>query len=130
MATTVDSGPNSQEDEGQREAGLIRLEERFGKQATRGHDVLTQHSHDESFHLPGQPDLVIFAESTKDVADCLAICSKFLIPVIPFGVGTSLEGHVNAIHGGVSLDLSRMNKVVRVSSDDLDCTVQAGVLRK
>lgn len=130
MSTTINSGRGSREDNGQREAGLLRLEERFGKQATRGRDVLAQHSHDESFHLPGEPDLVIFAESTEDVADCLAICSSHLIPVIPFGVGTSLEGHVNAIHGGVSLDLSRMNKVLRVSSDDLDCTVQAGVLRK
>ena len=130
MSTTIDSGPNSRKDNGQREAGLVLLEQRFNKQASRGRDVLTQHSHDESFHLPGQPDLVVFAESTQDVADCLAICSSHLIPVIPFGVGTSLEGHVNAIHGGVSLDLSRMNQVLRVSSDDLDCTVQAGVLRK
>jgi len=130
MSTTIDSGRGAREDHGQREVGLIQLEQRFGKQATRGQDVLSQHSHDESFHLPGQPDLVVFAESTQDVADCLSICSHHLIPVIPFGVGTSLEGHVNALHGGISLDLSRMNRVLRVSSDDLDCTVEAGVLRK
>lgn len=130
MSTTIDSGRGARKDHEQREAGLLGLEQRFGKQATRGQDVLSQHSHDESFHLPGQPDLVVFAESTQDVADCLSICSRHLIPVIPFGVGTSLEGHVNALHGGVSLDLSRMNRVLRVSSDDLDCTVEAGVLRK
>jgi D-lactate dehydrogenase (cytochrome) len=130
VSTTIDSGRGARKDHGQREAGLIQIEQRFGKQATRGRDILAQHSHDESFHLPGQPDLVLFAESTQDVADCLSICSRHLIPVIPFGVGTSLEGHVNALHGGVSLDLTRMNRVLRVSSDDLDCTVEAGVLRK
>jgi D-lactate dehydrogenase (cytochrome) len=130
VSTTIDSGRGAREHNDQREVGLRQLEQRFGKQATRGRDVLAQHSHDESFHLPGQPDLVVFAESTLDVADCLTICSRHLIPVIPFGVGTSLEGHVNALHGGVSLDLSRMNRVLRVSSDDLDCTVEAGVLRK
>ena len=59
MSTTINSGPGSREDNGQREAGLLRLEERFGKQATRGRDVLAQHSHDESFHLPGEPDLAL-----------------------------------------------------------------------
>jgi D-lactate dehydrogenase (cytochrome) len=130
VSTTIDSGRGAREHNDQREVGLQQLEQRFRKQATRGRDVLAQHSHDESFHLPGQPDLVVFAESTSDVSDCLTICSRHLIPVIPFGVGTSLEGHVNALHGGVSLDLSRMNRVLRVSSDDLDCTVEAGVLRK
>ena len=130
MSTTVESGHSAHEDLRHRDAGLALLEQRFGKQAARGRDVLAQHSHDESFHAPGEPDLVVFAESTQDIADCMSICCRHLIPVIPFGVGTSLEGHVNALHGGVSLDLSRMNRVLRVSSDDLDCTVEAGVLRK
>lgn len=130
MSTTLNSDSGSQAEFGQRHAGLAAIEGRFGAQSSRSVDVLAQHSHDESFHLPGQPDIVVFAESTDDVADCLALCARHSLPVVPFGVGTSLEGHVNAIHGGVSLDLSRMNKVLRISSDDLDCTVQAGVLRK
>ena len=114
----------------EREDGLQALSDRFGSNATANNEVLSQHAHDESFHLPAPPDMVVFAESTEDVADCVRICAKYGIPVIPFGVGTSLEGHVNAIFGGVSLDLSRMNRILRLSVDDLDCTVEAGVLRQ
>ena len=113
-----------------REGALKEIEKRFKGKTSRGSDILAQHSHDESFHLPSQPDIVVFAESTDDVSECLVICTRHQLPVIPFGVGTSLEGHVNALHGGVSLDMSRMNRLLRVSSDDLDCTVQAGILRK
>lgn len=113
-----------------REVGLKEIEQRFKGKTSRGSDILAQHSHDESFHLPSPPDIVIFAESTDDVSECLAICTRHQLPVIPFGVGTSLEGHVNALHGGVSLDMSRMNRLLRISADDLDCTVQAGILRK
>ena len=86
-----------------RENGLQEIEQRFKGKTSRGSDILAQHSHDESFHLPSRPDIVVFAESTEDVSDCLAICTRHQLPVIPFGVGTSLEGHVNALHGGVSL---------------------------
>lgn len=113
-----------------REVGLKEIEQRFNGKTSRGSDILAQHSHDESFHLPSQPDIVVFAESTDDVSECLVICTRHQLPVIPFGVGTSLEGHVNALHGGVSLDMSRMNRLLRISADDLDCTVQAGILRK
>lgn len=113
-----------------REVGLKEIEQRLKGKTSRGSDILAQHSHDESFHLPSQPDIVVFAESTDDVSECLAICTRHQLPVIPFGVGTSLEGHVNALHGGVSLDMSRMNRLLRISADDLDCTVQAGILRK
>ena len=113
-----------------RENGLQEIEQRFKGKTSRGSDILAQHSHDESFHLPSRPDIVVFAESTEDVSDCLAICTRHQLPVIPFGVGTSLEGHVNALFGGVSLDMSRMNRLLRISADDLDCTVQAGILRK
>ena len=87
-----------------RENGLQEIEQRFKGKTSRGSDILAQHSHDESFHLPSRPDIVVFAESTEDVSDCLAICTRHQLPVIPFGVGTSLEGHVNALFGGVSLD--------------------------
>lgn len=115
---------------GSRGEAFRELQERFGQQASLSQDVLAQHSHDESFHHAALPELVVFAESTQDVADCVAICSRHRVPVIPFGVGTSLEGHVNALDGGVSLDMSRMNRLLRVSADDLDCTVEAGMLRK
>jgi D-lactate dehydrogenase (cytochrome) len=73
---------------------------------------------------------VIFAETTEEVAAAVTICAAYGIPVIPYGTGTSLEGHVAALEGGVTIDLSRMNNIVRVSPEDLDCTVQAGVTRK
>lgn len=114
----------------ERETGLRMIGDRFGRRATDNSDVLAQHSHDESFHAPARPDLVVYVESTDDVADCVRLCSRYRIPLVPFGVGTSLEGHVNAVNGGVSLDMSRMNRMLRLSVDDLDCTVEAGILRQ
>ena len=112
------------------EQTILDLRSRFGTQFSQAEAYLEQHSKDESFHSPSEPDAVIFAESTQDVSDCLRICSLHDVPVIPFGAGTSLEGHVTPIYGGISIDLTRMNKVLRVSTDDLDCTVQAGDFRK
>ena len=129
-ATTKGITSTSQQTRANHQNSLREIFERFGNQASTSSDTLTQHSHDESFHIPGLPDVVVFAESTEDVADCLRICARHDLPVVPFGVGTSLEGHVNAIRGGVSLDLSRMNRLLRLSDEDLDCTVQAGILRK
>ena len=112
------------------EQAILDLRGHFGAQFTQAEAYLEQHSKDESFHSPSEPDAVIFVESTQDVSDCLRICSLHDVPVIPFGAGTSLEGHVTPIYGGISIDMTRMNKVLRVSTDDLDCTVQAGVFRK
>ncbi len=92
--------------------------------------IREHHSKDESFHAPVVPDAVVFAASTDDVATALRICNRHRTPVVAFGAGTSLEANSTPIFGGVSLDLSRMDKVLRVSRDDLDCTVQAGVRRK
>lgn len=92
--------------------------------------IREHHSKDESFHTPTMPDAVVFATCTSDVATTLKICNKHLTPVVPFGAGTSLEGNCNPIRGGVSLDLSQMDKVLRVSGEDLDCTLQPGVRRK
>lgn len=123
MSASLTSAPD-------RELGLKAISARFGSNATSNADIVGHHAHDESFHLPARPDLVVYAESTEDVADCVRLCAQHRIPVIPFGVGTSLEGHVNAVYGGVSLDMSRMNRVLRLSVEDLDCTVQAGILRQ
>ena len=92
--------------------------------------VRAHHGKDESYHLPQDPDAVAFARSTEEVAEIVKICARHAAPIIPFGAGTSLEGHVIALHGGICVDLSGMNEIVRVSVEDLDCTVQAGVTRK
>ncbi|TNE35121.1 MAG: FAD-binding protein [Alphaproteobacteria bacterium] len=92
--------------------------------------VREQHGKDESWHFPIAPDVVCFARSTEEVSEIMKICAAHKVPVIPFGAGTSLEGHLNAVHGGVSIDLNEMNEILRVSPEDLDCTVQPGVRRK
>lgn len=110
--------------------GLNVLRGLFGEQMSSAATILEQHSHDESHHKPASPDAVLFAESTEDVVKCVRVCRDYQIPLVPFGVGTSLEGHVQALHGGVSLDMSRMSRILRVSAEDMDCTVEAGVTRR
>ncbi len=92
--------------------------------------ILERHGKDESYHPAMAPDAVAFAGSTEEVAQIVRLCAEHKVPVIPFGTGTSLEGGVAALEGGISIDLTGMNQVVRVSTEDLDCTVQAGVTRK
>jgi D-lactate dehydrogenase (cytochrome) len=92
--------------------------------------VREQHGRDESaFSLP-PPSAVVFAESTQDVADAVALAAQHQVPVIPFGVGSSLEGHLLAVQGGISIDLGRMNEVLSINAEDLTVTVQPGVTRK
>ncbi len=88
-----------------------------------------QHSHDESGHAPALPDAVLFAESTEDVVAVLRLAAACRLPVVPFGTGTGIEGASIPVRGGLSLDLSRMNRVLSVNVDDLDARVQAGVTR-
>ena len=91
--------------------------------------VLDQHGHDESAFTPSRPSAVVMVNSTEEVSGVLAYCNKEGIPVVPFGAGTSLEGHVVPIFGGVSLDLTNMNRILEISQDDLVVRVQAGVTR-
>ncbi|HEV7283972.1 MAG TPA: FAD-binding protein, partial [Kaistia sp.] len=108
---------------------LNLLQERFGSRFTRGLEVRRQHANTTTW-LPNEPaDAVVFATSTEEVSEIVKICAAHRVPIIPFGTGTSLEGHVNAPFGGVSIDLSQMNKIVAVHAEDLDCTVEAGVTR-
>ena len=91
--------------------------------------VREHHSHGESWHPPGLPDFVVFPQSTEEVSAVVKLCADRRTPIVPFGMGSSLEGHVNAIKGGVSIDLTRMTRVVRLSPEDLDITVEAGLTR-
>ena len=92
--------------------------------------VREHHSCGESHHRGTLPDAVVFPETNEDVQAVVRACASHRVPIVAFGAGSSLEGHVNPTHGGVSIDMTRMNKVLRVSADDLDATVQAGVTRK
>ncbi|MEM7251203.1 MAG: FAD-linked oxidase C-terminal domain-containing protein [Pseudomonadota bacterium] len=89
-----------------------------------------QHGRDESYHQALPPDAVVFVESTDEVAEIVKVCARHNVPIIPYGTGTSLEGHVCALEGGISLDMSRMDAVLEVNPEDMDCTVQPGVTRK
>jgi D-lactate dehydrogenase (cytochrome) len=102
----------------------------LGERLSVAESVREHHSHGESWHAPAPPDAVVFPESTEEVARIVAACARSKTPVIPFGMGSSLEGHVNAIHGGISIDLTRMHRVLRVSAEDLDVTVEAGLTHR
>ncbi len=106
------------------------LRAQFGDRCSTAPATLEQHGKDESAHDIAPPDAVVYPATTAEVAAIVKLCAAHDVPVIAFGVGTSLEGHVLAIHGGVCIDLSRMNRVLAVHIDDLDATVEAGVTRK
>jgi D-lactate dehydrogenase (cytochrome) len=103
---------------------------RFGARFSQGQALREQHANTLTWLKREPPDAVLFAETEAEVVECVKLCAAARVPVIPFGTGTSLEGHVNAPFGGVSLDLSRMNRILAVHEADLDCTVEPGVNRK
>ncbi len=109
---------------------LTALVSRFGDRISTAASVREHHGRDESYHPAAAPDAVLYAERTEDVATAVGICAEHRLPVIPFGAGTSLEGHVAALHGGLSIDLSRMSRIVEFTPEDLDCRVEAGVTRR
>ena len=113
------------------EAFLAELRARFGAQCSTALAVREHHGRDESVYVDmPAPAAVVFAESTRDVQDAVKLCASHQVPVIPFGIGSSLEGHLLAVQGGISLDLSRMNQVLAINAEDLTVTVQPGVTRK
>jgi D-lactate dehydrogenase (cytochrome) len=109
---------------------IAALQGLLGDRCSVNAGILERHGHDESYHAAHAPDVVVFPQSTEEVAAVMRLARKHGAPVIPFGVGTSLEGHVAALEGGVSIDMGRMNRIVEVNAEDLDVLVEAGVTRK
>ena len=116
------------------EAGMAQvagfLANRFDARFQTGKSVCEQHGHTTTYTLNQPPDGVVFPENAKEVQEIVRACAEHRVPIIPFGVGTSLEGHVNAPVGGICVDTSRMNKIVSVNPEDLDCKVEPGVTRE
>lgn len=106
------------------------LRHRFGHQCSTAQAVCEQHGRDEGSIQAPPPAAVVYAQSTQDVADCVRLAAQYQVPVIPYGAGSSLEGHLLAVQGGISIDVSRMNRVLRVNAEDMTVTVQPGILRK
>jgi D-lactate dehydrogenase (cytochrome) len=109
---------------------FAELRKLLGDRLSTSPAVCAQHGQDESYHEPHAPDAVAFARATEEVAAIVKLCSAYNTPVIAFGAGTSLEGHVAALAGGICIDLSQMNRILQVNAQDLDATVEAGVTRK
>lgn len=112
------------------EQALTELVSVFGNRVKTATVIREQFGRDESFHRPYPPDCVISVHTTKEVQQIVNICTDYQIPIIPWGQGTSLEGQVAAVEGGVCIDLSHMNNVIRVNAEDLDVVVQPGVTRR
>ena len=111
-------------------AFIDALAAQFGERWSMKEAIRAHHGRDESAFDPMLPDGVVFAHSTEEVAAIVALCDRHEVPVIAYGTGSSLEGHLLAIQGGISLDVSQMNRVISIHPEDLTATVQAGVTRK
>ena len=126
MATTAVSN----HERGDIETAVAVLRQRFGERLQTGEAIRRQHGHTLTWVPNEPPDAVVWPESADEVQEIVMIAASHRAPLIPFGAGTSLEGHVNAPLGGISVDLSRMNRVIAVNERDLDCIIQPGVSRK
>jgi D-lactate dehydrogenase (cytochrome) len=109
---------------------IAELKRLLGARANDAASIRDHHSRGESYHTPAAPDVVCFPHTTGEVAEIVEVSARYRLPVVAFGAGTSLEGHVHAVRGGITVDLREMNKVLRVSAEDLDATVEAGVTRQ
>jgi len=127
---TAASGTSPSRDPAARAAGVAALAAAFGNRVVTSQAVREQHGNTLTW-IPNQPpDAVVYPQSTEDVQRIVRICAEHDLPIIPFGVGSSLEGHVNAPQGGVSVDFRDMNRLLAVHAEDLDCVVQPGITRK
>jgi D-lactate dehydrogenase (cytochrome) len=106
------------------------LNQHFAERVKTGESIRAQHAHTTTIIPPQLPDAVIFAHNDDDIQTIVDICGRYKVPVIPFGIGSSLEGQVNAARGGISIDMSEMNNILEVNIEDMDCTVQPGVTRE
>lgn len=111
------------------ESALADLRAFLGDRVTAAQAAREHHSHGESSHPPALPDLVCFPQSTEEVSRIAQVSAQYRLPIVPFGAGTSLEGHVHAVCGGISIDMRQMHRILRVSVEDMDATVEAGVSR-
>jgi len=111
------------------QGAIDELKTLLGQRATTADAIREHHSHGESYHPAALPDVVCFPQSTEEVSAIVKISAKYGVPMIPFGGGTSMEAQVNAIYGGITLDMRQMNKIVNISVEDLQATVEAGVTR-
>ncbi len=112
------------------ETVVEQLQARFGERVSLSQAVREQHGRGESWHEAQPPDAVVFARSTEEVVEIVNLCREHQVPIIAYGTGTSLEGHLAALRGGICIDLSQMNAILEVNAEDLDCVVQPGVTRK
>lgn len=108
---------------------ISQLRTLLGDRLSTADAVREHHSHGESWHPPGMPDAVAFPTSTDEVRTIVRVCAAHDTPIVAFGMGSCMEGHVNAVRGGVSIDMTRMAKVLRLSPEDMDVTVEAGLTR-
>src|SRR5262245_17261754 len=129
MATTHAAAPARRGDKAAADA-IAELAAAFGNRVVTSAAVREQHGNTTTW-IPNQPpDAVVFPQSAADVQEVVRICARHRMPVIPFGTGTSLEGHINAPYGGVSIDFRDMSRVLQVNAHDLDCVVEPGITRK
>jgi D-lactate dehydrogenase (cytochrome) len=110
-------------------AALTDLQKLLGTRATNAEAIREHHSHGESYHRAAAPDIVCFPATTAEVVEVVRVSQAYQLPIVPFGAGTSLEGHVHALRGGITIDLREMKQIRRISVEDLDATVEAGVTR-
>ena len=122
MSSAVEQAPSF--------GAIEELKQRFGDRIITSKSACHEFGSDESFHGSYPPDAVFAPHSTEEVSEVVRICSQYDFPVIPYGTGTSLEGHICALHGGISLNMMEMNQVLQVNAEDLDVVVQPGVTRK
>ncbi len=113
-----------------RDSVIDKLRNLLGDRVSTVGSVLEQHGHGESWHPTQPPDAVCFVQSTEEVSQVVSLCAEANMPVIAYGTGTSLEGHLQAVNGGVCIDLGQMDQILEVNNEDLDCRVQAGVTRR
>ncbi len=112
------------------DSAIAEIAKLLGDRLSTSAAVREQHGNDLTWNPGASPDAVAFAHTTEEVQAIVAACARHRVPVIAYGTGTSLEGHISAPYGGICIDLSQMNAVLEVSPEDLDCRVQPGVTRK